>query len=45
MFTNGSTAMECGGGEKVARVALATTPVDVGGDAGYFEIQWLSMAK
>ena len=45
MFTNGSTAMECGGGPKAAGAVLAGAAGAVGGDAWYFENQNLSMPK
>jgi len=43
IFTNGSTAIECGGGAKAVGAALAGAAGGVGGDAGCFEIQNLSM--
>ena len=45
MFTNGSTAMECGGGLKAVRAALACTAGAVGCSGGFLEIQILSIAK
>jgi len=45
MFTNGSTAIECGGGEKAAVVVLARALSGVACDAVGFEIQSFSMAK
>src|SRR6266481_654711 len=44
MFTNGKTAMECGGGAKAAGAALAGAAGGVS-DAWYFENQNLSMPK
>src|SRR5215469_135052 len=43
MFTKGSTAIECGGGAKVAWTAMTGAAGGVGGDAWCFEN--LSMAK
>src|SRR5205807_7722413 len=45
MFTNGNTAIECGGGEKAAAATLAGAAGGVGGDAWYFENQNLSIPK
>src|SRR5215468_6672657 len=45
MLTNGSTAMECGGGVKAAGAALAGATGGVGGDARCLEIQNLSATK
>jgi len=38
MFTNGSTAMECGGGAKAAGATPAGAVGDVGDDTWCFEI-------
>src|SRR3981081_1357040 len=45
IFTNGSTAIECGGGAKAVGAALAGAAGGVGGDAGFLWIQNSSMPK
>src|SRR5437879_2671162 len=45
MFTNGNTAIECGGGEKSGAATLAEAVGGFGDDVGCLEIQNLSIAK
>jgi hypothetical protein len=45
MFTNGNTAMECGGGEKAAGGVGDDVTLDVGKDAAGFEIHGLLTSR
>jgi hypothetical protein len=45
MFTNGSTAMDCGGGAKAVGATLVGTAGGFGGEGGCLDTQNVSMVR